>query len=334
MKVSIIMPLYNIGQYILSSLDSICQQTYSDIEVILIDDCSTDNTYQKVDDFIGRYTGNIEFRLLKNEKNCGPGVSRNKGIVMSTGEYLMFVDGDDLLPCTCVEKMVSKTKGMDVVISNFSFILPDDTKDSLTPIIHEDYPLIPTGQYSGNNTIYKHHKKFVGVPWGKLVNRDFLLRNGIYFSEAYREEDSCWWQLCLYCVQNVYVINEPLYYYRKGHDSLMTVNNLDYYLFRQKLINIKHIYQFLVQKNLYKGVSYNNFQANRTHLIKWMMRFTEPTKVEKRLHFAELRNLCPNKSTEFFVLCDSIKKKMNNLYILLPLSIGYRYMQLLSVIKK
>lgn len=138
----------------------------------------------------------------------------------------------------------------------------------------------------------------------------------------------------MYCVQHVYVINEPLYYYRKGHDSLMTVNNQDHYLFKQKVINIKHIYQFLVQKNLYKGIPYNNFQANRTHLIKWMMHFGELSKNEKNKYFAGLRNLCPNKSTEFFVLCDSIKKKINNLYILLPLSIGYRYMQLLSLLKK
>lgn len=94
MKISIIIPLHNAEQYIETTLKSITQQKISNIEVLIINDCSTDKSIDIIEKFISNYSGNIQFLLLHNTQNIGPGQSRNIGIRQATGEYIYFMDAD------------------------------------------------------------------------------------------------------------------------------------------------------------------------------------------------------------------------------------------------
>ena len=89
--VSIIMPSYNSEKYISKSIDSILKQKYTQWELLIIDDCSTDNTRIVVNEYLDKYK-NIKYIIL--EKNSGPSVARNKGIELSEGEYIAFLDSD------------------------------------------------------------------------------------------------------------------------------------------------------------------------------------------------------------------------------------------------
>lgn len=328
-EVSIIMPLYNATQYVELCLQSICNQTFDDIEVVMIDDCSKDDTVEVVERYISQYTGNILLRLLCNQQNMGPGKTRNRGINLATGKYIMFVDSDDLLPpdAVCQMQNAANSYGVEAVLSNFSFMQPETDTIPLSLPMSDEYPLIATGQYETNTTIFSFRSKFVGVPWGKLILRSFLAENEITFSDAYREEDSCWWLLCLFRLSNIYVLNKPLYFYRKGHDSLMTVNNNDEYMLNQKIINLKHAYNYVVTHGMYSGKCMEHVQANRTHLIKWAFNIS---RVDTRTIFDTLCNLSADKHEEFQQGCVGIKAKINNLYLILPSTVGYFYMKLLS----
>ena len=117
-KVSIIIPVYNTEKYLEQCLESIINQTYKNIEIICVDDGSTDDSsailhnFQQKDSRIKVYT----------QKNNGTGVCRNKGIMYSTGEYIMFVDSDDWLNLSAIEKVVDIFVSTGVKVIQFNFL--------------------------------------------------------------------------------------------------------------------------------------------------------------------------------------------------------------------
>ena len=101
--VSIIMPSYNTGKYIEASIESVLQQTHSDWELIIVDDCSTDNT----DEIVGRYLADKRIRYLKNEQNSGAAVSRNRALREAKGKWIAFLDSDDVWHPQKLEKQIA-----------------------------------------------------------------------------------------------------------------------------------------------------------------------------------------------------------------------------------
>lgn len=99
--VSIIMPSYNTSDFIGESIDSVMKQTYKNWELIIVDDCSTDNT----DEVVARYSDS-RIKYLKNDKNSGAAVSRNKALKVAKGEWVAFLDSDDLWEPTKLEKQL------------------------------------------------------------------------------------------------------------------------------------------------------------------------------------------------------------------------------------
>lgn len=101
-KVSIIITAYNVEQYIAKAIESAISQTYDNIEVLVVEDCSTDNTLSIIKEF-------SEIVLIQNNENVGAGKSRGVGIEKSTGEYILFLDGDDYLEPECIEKLIEES---------------------------------------------------------------------------------------------------------------------------------------------------------------------------------------------------------------------------------
>ena len=101
-KVSVIVPIYNTGKYIKKCLDSLLYQTVSSIEIIIVDDASTES----IDEVLTEYLSLLNVTLIKSEKHIGPGGARNKGLDVATGEYIAFCDSDDWLELTTLEKVV------------------------------------------------------------------------------------------------------------------------------------------------------------------------------------------------------------------------------------
>ena len=116
-KVSVIIPTYNAENTILKCINSIVKQTYKKIEIIIIDDGSTDSTLNKLNDL----AKNDDRIIIKKQRNSGVSVARNNGINIASGDYILFVDSDDWLEKTMIEKMIitAQKENTDIVRCNF-----------------------------------------------------------------------------------------------------------------------------------------------------------------------------------------------------------------------
>ena len=110
--VSVIIPMYNAEKFIGECLESILAQTFQDFEVIVVDDCSTDSSVKIIEQYIPSFGGRL--KLSRMDKNSGSGaMPRNKGMELSHGEYVFFMDDDDLLTKTALEEMYTLAKDFD-----------------------------------------------------------------------------------------------------------------------------------------------------------------------------------------------------------------------------
>lgn len=117
-KVSIIVPVYNSEKYLDKCILSLLNQTYEDIEIILIDDKSNDKSINILEQYQEMFKDKI--KVLKNEKNSGAAASRNKGLDIATGEYVIFIDSDDYLDLDAIEKMVKQLEKTDSDIARIN----------------------------------------------------------------------------------------------------------------------------------------------------------------------------------------------------------------------
>ena len=120
-KISIIMPVYNSREYVDESISSVINQSFSDWELIIVDDCSTDGTYE----YLGqKYLGNQQILILQNEVNSGAGISRNLGLENASGRIIAFLDADDLWVPQKLEKQLAfmQVNNSAIVHTSYSFI--------------------------------------------------------------------------------------------------------------------------------------------------------------------------------------------------------------------
>ena len=121
-KVSIIIPVYNNSKYLRDCLNSVLKQTLDNIEIIAIDDYSTDDSFDMLQEYQNKYPEKL--RIIRNNKNMGVGYTRNLGISMSTGKYIGFVDGDDYINPRMYEDMYNNGEynNADIVSTGILFV--------------------------------------------------------------------------------------------------------------------------------------------------------------------------------------------------------------------
>ena len=128
-KVSVIVPVYNVGKYLEECLNSIINQTYKDIEMVIVNDGSTDNSL----DIIEKFKNKDNRIKLINQINKGVSVARNIGLLNSTGNYIFFVDPDDYIEIDCINKLVEKINidRSEMVIFNYIKVFDNDLKEDI-----------------------------------------------------------------------------------------------------------------------------------------------------------------------------------------------------------
>lgn len=224
-KISIIIPIYNVEKYLDYCLKSIIEQTYKNLEIILINDGSTDNSleicykYKKIDKRI----------ILIDNKNHGVSYSRNKGIDVATGKYIVFVDSDDTIDKNYIFELVNANKDnfYDIVMVNFKdvFIKNDEKK--------VEYNNINVNLLSGRFfDDYYYIKSIVRSPWGKLFKRDIIEKNNIKFPvEISLGEDYVFNMQYYRFVKHYRYVNKHLYNYfhrnRKCLSKGYTIDSFD-----------------------------------------------------------------------------------------------------------
>jgi glycosyltransferase involved in cell wall biosynthesis len=194
MLVSIVVPVYNVEPYIERCFESIARQKYKKIECIFVDDASPDNCYEILKRRIYQYNGDIEFKICRHSMNKGLSAARNTGTLVSSGEYIYYVDSDDEIAEYCIECLVDLAKkysGVDIVQGNTKTIPEPTPERDWRNIIFKDYP-----EYCDDNYwIKKHCFDSPRIPvnaWNKLVRKQFLLDYNLFFKEGVIHEDEHW----------------------------------------------------------------------------------------------------------------------------------------------
>ncbi|MGM0753098.1 MAG: glycosyltransferase family 2 protein [Bacillota bacterium] len=210
--VSIIVPAYNVEKYIEKCLSSILEQTYSNIEVIVVNDGSTDKTGQLIDN-VSQQDSRV--RVL-HKKNAGVSAARNSGIDISTGEYLVFVDGDDYIAQDYVEYMLSliENTGSEFCLSKRCFTKSGE-KQTESEYIEKLQPEDATALLLSPDVI-------VGC-WNKIFKRSFLFDNNLKFSTTlFYGEGLSFITTASQLSNSVGVGNRKVYYYRRNNEASAT----------------------------------------------------------------------------------------------------------------
>ena len=174
--ISVILPTYNIEKYIHATITSVLEQTYTDIELIIIDDCSSDNTVDIIKEF---EANDKRVKFYRNKVNKGPGATRNIGISKATGYYLTFIDHDDYQDSDRYENMIAilEETETDVVLSYAT------EKNEITGLFKN----LPYPKFSKNIIELKKNPKDVIFyfipPWAKIYKTSLITENNIKFSE-------------------------------------------------------------------------------------------------------------------------------------------------------
>ena len=208
--ISIIIPIYNAEKYINKCLDSILKQTKKELEIILINDGSTDNTEKIIKTYQDK-----RIKYFKND-NHGIGYSRNFGINQSTSKYIMFLDSDDYLETIACEELFNKAEkdNLDIVISDFYKVFNNNIEEIKLP--------------SFENSSLKDNPDIITEylnPWAKLYSSKLLKDNKIKFVENLKYEDAPFVIETLDKAKKIGKVDKPLNYYVIHGNSETTVRD-------------------------------------------------------------------------------------------------------------
>ena len=208
-KVSIIIPVYNVEKYLEKCLDSVVNQTFENIEILVVNDGTKDNSQNIIDEYKKKYPQKIKSFI---KENGGLSDARNYGIKNATGEYITFIDSDDYIDKEMIEKLYSKIKECNADISVCECYFKYETKQKRVEINIEN-----------NDTIENLITKLFPTAWGKLYKReiftDIEFKKGIWF-----EDFECLMRVYP-IIKKVAVVNEPLYYYIQREQSITYTYN-------------------------------------------------------------------------------------------------------------
>ena len=236
-KISIIVPVYNTEKYLSQCLESLLKQTLTEIEIICIDDGSTDGSGKILEEYRQKDARIIVMR----QQNAGQSTARNKGIKIAKGEYVYFVDSDDWLENDCCQILYERAEanGLDMI----SMAATSDKEESGEYISEpfynfywldnmEDFSVLPREEY------LKHWWQIAPSAALTAYRRAFLLQNNLLFMEGLKYEDCLFFKQALFATDKFGVCRRPLYFHRGHAES--TVNNggrhyLDWFTINAKI---------------------------------------------------------------------------------------------------
>ena len=233
-KVSVVIPLYNAEDYIRMTLLSLRNQTLQDFEIVIVDDCSTDNSLQIVRDFKESDELGSKIKIIALERNGGISNTRNVGLRFSEGEYVTFLDNDDMMIPAALEIFVNTADewNAEVVHTHSHYQNPKDMPQGdrmtfrMASFEHGNKANLQAPAYLLTNDMSERMYNFsiYGIDWnvwGKLFRRDFLLINGIQFPKVKLTEDLLFVFQTLLHAKRYVMIPEALYVYRYRLDSTL-----------------------------------------------------------------------------------------------------------------
>jgi len=225
LKVTVGFPVYNVEHYVYRSLESVLNQDFDDYEVIVVDDCGTDNSMVVIKELINNHPNGDKVRIISHEKNAGLAEARNTTIKNAKGKYIYFLDSDDYITPNALSTLYSAAEKYQVDVvwgSNYKQREKDiwTEKDDILP-----YKVF---QKDGEFTSYLYSKLKDDLPntvWNILFSMDFLNKNNLQFPNIRFQEDIAFDEIYHPCIRNAVMLSDLTYYYLLREDSLMNVQS-------------------------------------------------------------------------------------------------------------
>ena len=278
-KISVIIPVCNVEKFLPECLDSILKQTIKDIEIICINDGSTDNS----SDILNEYRAKDDRFIIINQSNSGPSISRNKGVEAANGEFIAFIDSDDfLINDDYFEKLLNACEKYNADIAVASILRGNEKKSEYILKIDEE-------KFSAE---YSEKLLICDVPnlnfvWNKLYRRESLLSTGLVFPEHKIYEDLFYTPQVLFYMNKLVSVPDAVYFYRNRSNSIIKTRNKkaedDYNYCREQVfkffkehnIDASYIMKKTKKYKLFgltyfkKEIQYNICKNTLLNFIKW-----------------------------------------------------------------
>ena len=295
-KVSIIVPFYNVENYIEKCLQSLVNQTLEDVEIILVNDGSQDGTKEIAKQFVEKYPNKI---MYLEKENGGLSDARNYAIPYAKGEYIAFLDSDDYVEANMYEEMYNKAKeeNLDYVECDFLWEYPDKSLESKGK------------QYSNKKEMFIYTRV---VAWNKLIKREIVQENHLEFPRGYRYEDVEFFYKLLSLIHNYGIVQKPFIHYVQRENSISNVQNtrtkeiidvlghvIDYYkrnqLFDEYKEEIEYTYtRYILCSSMLRMVMIENRKERKEIInLAWKSLNTQFTNWKENIYLKEkgLKNL-------------------------------------------
>ena len=292
MKISIVIPVYNVAPYIKDCLHSVMVQSWQDnLECILVDDCGTDNSMQLVEERLQTYKGKIDFRIIRHQHNRGLSAARNTGIEAARGDYVFFLDSDDEITPDCSERLVK-------------------------PLYEKDYDFVSFRE-----------KTWYLMSVNKLYKVSFLNRHHLRFLEGIIHEDELWSFQIACLAKSLYAVAHETYIY-KAREGSITVNKDLKRSFTCVNLILQEMCSFARQHQLDENKDIHNLIQNFQMITLDSLHKEAPGMF--RAFYEEQRRVKPVSWSKCYRLNGlSIRKQLRDLHLLLPVPLAVPYLKLL-----
>lgn len=274
--VSVIVPVYNVEKYIKECLESLVNQTLKNIEIIVVNDGSPDNSQSIIDEYTKKYPDKIKSYV---KKNGGLSDARNYGIKKANGEYIAFVDSDDFVDVTMFEKMYSEAleKKSEIVVCKF---IKFTEKQAF--LSSEKFPKFGTYNVITDPSLLIIAKSYA---CNKIFKKELFLKSKILFPKGQNFEDSAIVYNLLLIAKNVTFIDEGLYYYRRHREESITND------FSEKTFDIfkscDSIINFYKKNKVYDKLYEYVKEICLLHIIRRLIVSSSSAKIDLRNEFID-----------------------------------------------
>ncbi|WP_340002301.1 glycosyltransferase [Oceanobacillus sp. FSL K6-0127] len=262
--VSIIIPVYNAEKYLENCIESILNQSYKNLEIILVNDGSTDNSGEICDLYA---KDNKKIKVI-HQHNSGPSVARNKGILAAKGDLIQFVDSDDSLETDMTGTLVeSLDKQSQLVICGYNTIEQYNSQF----VVLQKIPSI-FGVYNKENFLENFGRLFndgqISSPCNKLYKAQIILKNKLFFMEDMNIGEDLMFNLkYIKEIDSVSLVNKPLYNYLKYNNTFSLTGSYKNKYFETQKFLFSVLKNFLIENNNYKGENSNYLELTFTSRI-------------------------------------------------------------------
>lgn len=244
-RVSVIVPIYNVEKYLERCLNSVKKQTFTDFEVIMINDGSTD----KSSEIAQRFAESDSRFILINQENKGISEVRNKGVQLAGGEYICFVDSDDFCTEDYIEKLynAAKKNNADISCCVYSFYYEKTGKSRIVRLKN-----LKSGIYSGQEAAYlvTRDDRLRAYLWHKMWKKDLFIKNNITFPPMDCFEDTIVAHKLMYFANKCVAIDDCCYYYVVRENSVLT-SSMTFKTLNEYLITMEILRNFFEENNVY-----------------------------------------------------------------------------------